>query len=135
MSLFVWRSEGTLIRHYNALMAVGLCLLVPTLVGAKVGEFTGEDFSRQCTTTKPDQSPKNTEEQEMAVYCVGYIEGAITVINALDGRSFCMPQNVTPQDVLKTTFTFMQAHPDQKQYLFASVMLAAVLDQWPCRTK
>jgi hypothetical protein len=125
-----------MIRHSSALLlTVVLCLLAPISAGAKVGEFTGEDFSRHCTTTKPDQPPKTTEEQEMAVYCVGYIEGAITVIVALDGQAFCIPHNTTPQDVLKRTFTFMQAHPDQKQYLFASVMLAAVLDQWPCKAK
>jgi hypothetical protein len=71
----------------------------------------------------------------MAVYCAGYIGGAIAVIIALDGGSFCIPHNATPQDVLKTTVTFMQAHPDQKQYLFASVMLAAVLNERPCKAK
>src|ERR1700682_1157219 len=101
-----------MIRHSGApLVAVALWLLAPISVGAKVGEFTGEDFFRHATTRKPDLPPKNTEEQEMAVYCVGYIEGAITVITALDGRSFCIPHNATPQDVLKTTVTFMQAHP------------------------
>jgi Rap1a immunity proteins len=116
-------------------LTIALCLLMPISAEAKVGEFTGEDYLRQCTTTKPDQPPGNTEEQEMAVYCVGYIEGAITVLVALDGRLFCMPQNATPQDVLKATFAFMQAHPDQKQYLLASVMMAAAIDQWPCKTK
>jgi hypothetical protein len=106
-----------------------------TSVGARVGEFTGDDFLNRCTTTKPDQSPKNTEEQEMAVYCVGYIEGAVAAIVALDGQSYCLPSNATPQDMLKATITFMQSHPDQKQNLFASVILAAAVDQWPCKTR
>jgi hypothetical protein len=53
----------------------------------------------------------------------------------MDGQSFCLPTGGTPQDVLKGTVSFMQAHPDQKQYLLASVMVAAVRAQWPCRSK
>jgi hypothetical protein len=126
---------NTMIRHSGALLLAVALFQAPISVGAKVGELTGDDYLRHCTTTKPELPPKNTEEQEMAVYCVGYIEGAVTVLIALDGKSFCMPQNATPQDVLRATFTFMLAHPDQKQYLFASVMLAAARDQWPCKAK
>jgi hypothetical protein len=80
--------------------------LAPISVGAKVADLTGEQYLR-----------------------------AIIVITAINGASFCIPGNATPQDVLKATFAFMQARPDQKQYLFADVMLAAVLDHWPCRAK
>jgi hypothetical protein len=126
------------IRHSSAalLLIVALCAIAPiSVVVAKVGKFSGEDFLRHCTTSKPDQPPKNTEEQEMAVYCVGYIEGAITAILAQDGQSFCIPQNTTPADVIGKTFTFMQDHPEQQQDRLAGVMLAAVKDQWPCKTK
>ncbi|WP_452100625.1 Rap1a/Tai family immunity protein [Bradyrhizobium monzae] len=34
--------------------------------------------------------------------------------------------------MIKTTVAFMQAHPDEKQYRFASVIMAAVRDRWPC---
>jgi hypothetical protein len=118
-----------------AALLVALCLLAPISVDAKVGKFTGDDFLRHCTTAKPDQPPKNTEEQEMAVYCVAYVEGAITAIIAFDGQSFCMPRGATPIDVLRATFAFMQDHPDQNQDLFASVMLTALRDQWPCKTE
>jgi hypothetical protein len=46
-----------------------------------------------------------------------------------------MPRGATPIDVLRATFTFMQDHPDQNQDLFASVMLTALRDQWPCKTE
>lgn len=118
-----------------SLLIATLCLLASVSTSAKVGKFSGEDFLRQCTTNKPDQPPENKEEQEMAVYCVGYIEGAITVILAQDGQSFCIPQNTTPADLIRATFTFMQDHPDQQQNLFGSVILAAVLDRWPCKAK
>jgi hypothetical protein len=99
---------------------------------AKVGEFTGDDYLRQCTSADPNWRPQSNSEQEMAVYCVGYVEASITLILLMDGRTYCLPTGATPQDVIKTTVAFMQAHPDQKQYLFASVIMGAVLDRWHC---
>jgi hypothetical protein len=123
-----------MIARNTALLAVALWL-APISVGAKVGEFTGDDYLRHCATTDPSWTPKNKTEQEMAVYCVGYIEAAVTLIVLMDGQSFCLPSGATPQDVLKATVAFMQTRPDQKQYLFASTMVAAVQTQWPCRSK
>jgi Rap1a immunity proteins len=104
-------------------------------VDAKVGQFTGDDYLSQCATSNPKWKPQNNSEQNMAVFCAGYIEAAVTLIVLMDGQSFCLPIGATPQDVLKATFAFMQAHPDQKQYLFASLMVAAVQAQWPCQSK
>src|ERR1035441_1957374 len=108
-------------RHSGVLIVALAVWLAPISVGAKVADLTGEEYLRRCTSSNPDWAPKNTEEQEDAVFCVGYIEGAITVITAINGASFCIPDKTTPQDVLKATFAFVQARPDQKQYLFADV--------------
>jgi Rap1a immunity proteins len=94
---------------------------------AKVGQFTGDDYLRQCTSTNPNWTPQNKDEQEMAVYCVGYIEASITLIVAMDGRTYCLPVGATPQDVLKATVAFLQANPEQKQNLFA------IVRRWPCK--
>jgi Rap1a immunity proteins len=121
-------------RLATLLMAVVLAL-APISVNAKIGEFTGDDYFRECTTTNADQRQKNADEQDMAVFCVGYTAGAVTTILAMNGRFFCIPDDTTPQDILKATVAYMQAHPDQKQYLLASTMLAAVVVQWPCQSK
>lgn len=130
-----YSGDNAIIRHSGALIVALALWVAPISAGAKVGEFTGEDYLRRCTTTDPNALPKNAEEQDDAVFCVGYIEGAITAILAMNGASFCIPGNATPQDVLTATFAFTQARPDQKQYLFANVILAAVLDHWPCQPK
>jgi Ssp1 endopeptidase immunity protein Rap1a len=96
---------------------------------AKVGQFTGDDYLRHCTS---NWTPQNKDEQEMAIYCVGFIEATITLIVAMDGRTYCLPVGATPQDVLKATVAFLQANPEQKQNLFAIVMMMAVQDHWPC---
>jgi Rap1a immunity proteins len=125
----MWRRAKTVRATLTSL----LLLVAAGTSDAKVGEFTGDDYLHQCTSADPHWTPQNNSEQEMAVFCVGYIEGAITLIISMDRREYCLPTGATPQDVIKTTFAFLQAHPDQKQHLFASVMLAAVLDRWPCR--
>jgi Rap1a immunity proteins len=123
-------------RRDRAIRAALISALLMTLDGrtdAKVGEFTGDDYLRQCSSTDPNWKPKSNSEQEMAVYCIGYIDAAVTFIVLMDGQGYCLPTGATPQDVLRTTVTFMQAHPEQKSYLFGSVMMAAMLDRWPCR--
>jgi hypothetical protein len=105
----------------------------PTKLDAKVGEFTGEDYLQQCTSTDPNSKPKNDLEQAMAVYCVGYIDAAVTMIALMDGRSFCLPKGTTPQNIITATTAFLQAHPDQKQQLLARTMIAALQSQWPCK--
>jgi hypothetical protein len=123
-------------RRLDTLFATIVLALSTISVDAKTGEFTGDDYFRECTTTNPDQRPKNADEQDMAVFCIGYTVGAFTTIIAMNGSYFCIPVNITtPQDILKATVAFMQAHPEQKQYLLASVMLAAVIDRWSCQPK
>lgn len=116
------------------LMAVALWL-TPISVDAKVGQFTGDDYVRGCTTSDPDWKPQNTTEEEMTVYCAGYVEAAVTLIVLMDGQSFCLPMGATPQDVVEATIAFMQTDPFQKQYLLANVMVAAVRAKWPCQSK
>ncbi len=127
-----------MMRHHHArllratLTASLMLLQMAETSDAKVGQFTGDDYIRQCTSTNPNWTPQNKDEQEMAVYCVGYIEASITLIVAMDGRSYCLPVSTTPQDVLKATVAFLQANPEQKQNLFAVMMMMAVQDHWPC---
>ena len=104
-------------------------------VDAKVGEFTGDDYLRHCVGPDPNWKPKNRDEQDMAVYCAGYVEGAITLIVVMDGRGYCLPKGTTPQDVMKATFSFLRNHPDQKQYLLGGAMFAAAMLNWPCRSR
>ena len=117
----------------SALIVTPVLWFAPTKLDAKVGELTGEDYLQQCTSTDPNWKPKNDPEQAMAVYCVGYIDAAVTMIAFMDGRSFCLPKDTTPQDILTATTAFLQAHPDQKEQLLASTMIAAVQSQWPCK--
>jgi len=121
-------------RSIPALIAVTLWL-TPISAGAKVPELTGAEYLSRCTSKDRNWKPRNQDEQDDAVYCLGYIEGAVTLIILWDGQAYCLPPRATRQDMIRATFEFMQDHPEQKQYLFASVMVAAARAQWPCRSK
>jgi hypothetical protein len=119
------------------LVAVALCL-APVSVDARVGSFTGDDYLRLCRMTDlgwPRGGLRDDIERDTAIYCAGYIEGAVILIVLMDKQSFCLPTDTTPQDVVKATVASMQAHPDQRKLLLANVMVAAVQAQWPCRSK
>ena len=69
------------------------------------------------------------------IYCAGYIEAAVILIELMDKQSFCLLTETTPEDVVKATVASLQAHPDQRKFLLANVMVAAVQAQWPCRSR
>ena len=51
-------------------MIVTLALwFAQTSLDAKVGEFTGEDYLQQCTSTDPNWKPKNDLEQASGRFC------------------------------------------------------------------
>ena len=114
--------------------AVALCS-APSLVAAKVGSFTGDDYLHRCTKHNPDWKPGNNDEQEDAIFCLGYVEAAVTLIVWTDQTIVCLPNGVTPQDMLKATFTYLRAHPNQIEYLLPNTMVAGVRDRWPRGSK
>jgi hypothetical protein len=117
-------------------VAIALCS-TPMSVDANVGSFTGDDYLRLCATINLDR-PQNDlaydRDRDMAIYCAGYIEAAVVLIVLMDKQSYCLPTGATSQDVVKVTVAFMQAHREQRKQLLASVMVAAVQAQWPCRS-
>jgi hypothetical protein len=117
------------------LVAVALCS-TPVSVGAQVGSpLTGEDYLHLCTTTNLGWKPEGDLQQDMAIFCAGYIRAAVTLIVSMDRQFFCLPKDMTPREVVKATVAFMQAHPDQKEFPLANTMVAAVRDRWPCGSK
>ena len=101
-------------------------------VSAKVGEWTGDDLLKYCVSNDPNNSPKTRDENDLIVYCYGYVEGTIVSALIFDGKLFCLPKGLTPADMLMTTVNFFLAHPEQKRYTAASSMFAAARERWPC---
>jgi hypothetical protein len=94
--------------------------------------LTGEDFLNLCVSTDPTSRPKNRDENDQIIRCLGYFEGTVTSMIILNGTGFCLPHNVHPADVLMSTVNWLHTHPDQTKYLAASDVIAAAQEKWPC---
>src|SRR5262249_11475843 len=81
------KGEAMVCRSIPALIAVTLWL-TPISAGAKVPELTGAEYLSRCTSKDRNWKPRNQDEQDDAVYCLGYIEGAVTLIILWDGQAY-----------------------------------------------
>ena len=98
------------------------------------GDLTGDDLLKFCVTRDPmAKPPANRDESDQIIRCLGYFEGTVTTMLALNGAGFCLPENVRPADILVNSVNWLEAHPDQKHYLAASDIVAATQAKWPCR--
>jgi Rap1a immunity proteins len=116
-----------------------LCLLGCVGIGAMIpmeGQaetLTGNDFLKLCVTSDPNSKPKDQDENDEIIRCLAYFEGTVTTMLALNGAGFCIPGTVRPTDIMMNTINWLNAHPDQKKYAAASVVVAGAQEKWPCR--
>lgn len=109
-------------------------IVAPSSVSSsgKAGDFTGEDFTHYCVTTDPDAPAGDRHEQEMVVYCHGYMEAVITMVGIMNGKEVCLPENSTPKDIYGATLEYLQQHPDHKSFRLAGTVIDAAMTKWPC---
>jgi len=99
----------------------------------KAGEFTGSDFLHYCVTTDPDAEAGDRYEQDMVVYCNGYMEAVVTLVLIMSGKEVCLPENATPKDIYGATLKFLRQHPEREALRLAGTALTAVMMKWPCK--
>ena len=72
-----------------AVMAlVGLC--VPAMAHAEV-DVTGDTLLKYCVADKPDALPNDQDERDQVVKCLGYVQGAVDMMFAINRVVFCIP--------------------------------------------
>jgi hypothetical protein len=110
---------------------VGLC--VPAMAHAEV-DVTGDTLLKYCVADKPDALPNDQDERDQVVKCLGYVQGAVDMMFAMNRVVFCIPDNTRPMDIMVTTVDWLRRHPDQRKYLAAGNLLLAAREKWPCKT-
>jgi hypothetical protein len=66
--------------------------------------------------------------------CLGIIATLSFVSRVLpDNLKFCHPNTATPEQILETISTFVDANPDAADRDFRLIALAAMRSKWPCQ--
>ncbi len=113
-----------------AILATCLCLAV--VPGDARGGQTGQDFLELCSG----------KEAWTEGYCTGYITGAGELIDgllleedlksALDGKAFCLPNDLRKGQVRELVLDYLRAHPEIRDKEMSSITWAALIDAFPC---
>lgn len=122
-------------RPLNALSAaatVATCLSLAMVPDNAGGGQTGQDFLELCTGN----------EAWTEGYCTGYITGAGELIDgllleedlksALDGKAFCLPEDLRKGKVRELVLDYLRAHPEIRDKEMSSITWAALIDAFPC---
>jgi hypothetical protein len=65
--------------------------------------------------------------------CLGILATLAFVSRVLpDNLKFCQPSGATPELILQTVASFVEANPDAAEQDFRLVALAAMRSKWPC---
>lgn len=118
---------------HRLIIAVYVILALSASASTACAEsLTGDDFLKLCVSTDPNSQPKDRDESDEIVRCLGYFEGTVTTMFTLNKAVFCLPSSASPKDILINTVNWLRNHPDQKKYLAASDIVAAAQEKWPC---
>lgn len=97
-----------------------LLALVPTMVLAQNNDFfTGNEL----------WSRLNADDTMSKSVALGYIAG---VASAASNSGHCAPRTVTMGQVQDVVKTFMQSAPEHRHLSASVIVLAALINVWPC---
>ena len=93
---------------------------------------TGQDLLDMCTL-----GPNHPDYPVAHAYCVGFIEGAGQLHDALAAgpnfdRLVCHPKNVTLDDVVTVYASYAAANPQYMRESAIDSLVRAAAAQWPC---
>ncbi len=112
--------------------ALASCLCLALLPVDARGSQTGQDFLELCSGG----------ESWTEGYCTGYVTGAGELIDglllekdlkpALDGKAFCLPEDLRKGEVRNLVLDYLRAHPEVRDKQMTSITWAALIETFPC---
>ena len=110
-----------------------ILMMLPIATNAQ-NVMTGNEIQQRCV-----------EGHELELYCVGYIEGLVTVMlftnisgnfslfyGGRQTKEFCMPTGVTAGQRRDTILKWLQDHPEDRHNASAWLVYRALYDAFPC---
>jgi hypothetical protein len=101
---------------------------------------------RLCSSIENEGSEITREESRNIVYCVAYVEGVVQGVEVEIAYStgttgnkprspFCLPDTVEDGQIVKIILKYIRNHPEEAHKSTVSLMIEALREAFPCRTK
>lgn len=110
----------------RALIAI-VILAIPNLTWAGKYLDGNELYQQLLRRPKTSADPVTTDDLIYSRMAVGYVLGVI------DSFENCIPQQVTRGQLADTTIQYLEAHPEQRHLVAASLVKVAVAEKFPCQ--
>jgi hypothetical protein len=110
-----------------AILLAGAMHAPPAMAGLYI---TGNDLYGDCSVPKDNPVYYTRTER-----CTGYITGVVDATEGtrqLQGRAFCVPDNVTLGQVTETVSNYLKAHADTRSLNASALVIAAMTETWSC---
>ena len=102
-------------------------LAIPNLAWAE--GYTNGNLLYQQLSSWRKFSARTGDQEDMITGMIGLGY----VIGAIDAVDNCVPQQVTRGQAAEVVFRYLDAHPELRPFLAASLVKAAVAEKFPCQ--
>jgi len=110
-----------------AILLAGALHAPPAMAGLYI---TGNDLYADCSV--PKENPVYYSRTER---CTGYITGVVDATEGtrqLQGRPFCVPDNITLGQITEVVLNYLQTHGDTRGLNASALVIAALAENWHC---
>ena len=114
----------------RCLLSISLLALTSNLSAALAQDTT----SAQAMLPHCMAALKTDTQSTTGGRCMGIVATLSFVSRVLpDNLKFCHPNTATPEQIVQTISSFMDANPDTVGQDFRLIALAAMRNKWPCQ--
>jgi hypothetical protein len=100
--------------------------------------FTGNDMYESCSHALRGLDKTGEYDDHRFGVCAGYISGIVdfntvaTTVELLDSDMFCLPDDISPAQVIRSVTRYLAENPGKHDDLAAYLVITALREAYPC---
>jgi hypothetical protein len=100
--------------------------------------FTGKDIYESCLNAVKGLDKTGEYDDHRFGVCAGYISGIVdfntvaTTVELLDSDMFCLPDDISPAQVIRSVTRYLAENPGKHDDLAAYLVITALREAYPC---